>query len=86
MITQKEKRKVRLSITVDPELKALAEQLASENNTTPSGVISRCLEDLARKRKEDAMIGYYQDMAKEHKAFAQHSSKVVSEIVSSWGD
>lgn len=86
MITQIEQRKVRLSITVNPELKELAKVIAEESQTTPSGIISRCLEDLAKKRKEDSMIRYYKAMAKEHKEFAKDSVKVIQKIASSWND
>lgn len=86
MVTQVEQRKVRLSITVDPKLKALAKEIADESRTTPSGVISRCLEELAEKRKEKLMIKYYKDMAQEHKKFAKDSTRVIRKIASSWND
>lgn len=86
MITQTAKRKARLSITVDPELKAIAEKIAKEDNTTTSGVISRCLEQLAHNRKEKLMIEYYQSMGKENDEFADKSVKVIQKIASSWSD
>lgn len=86
MVIQAKQRKVRLSITVAPELKKLANELAEETNSTPSGIISQCLQDLANKRKDDAMISYYKDIAAENKEIAQKSIKVIQKIVSAWGD
>lgn len=86
MVIQTEQRKVRLSVTVNPELKALAQEIADESQTTPSGIVSRCLEELAKKRKEELLIKYYKDMAKENKEFTKSSIKVIQQIASSWND
>jgi len=76
----------RLSVTIKPELKALAEEIARESNTSTSKVVSKCLEDLARNRKETLMIKYYETMAQEDAEFAKKSVKVIQEIASSWSD
>jgi len=86
MVIQTTRKKVQLSVTVSPELKAIADEVAKENNTTCSGVISQCLEELACKRKEELMIKYYKTMAKEHRDFTKKSAKVIQNIASSWGD
>lgn len=86
MVTQTTGRKVQLSITVRPDLKVLAEEIAKENNTTTSGIISQCLEELARNRKEALLIKYYETMAKEHDDFAKKSAGVIQRIASSWSD
>jgi predicted transcriptional regulator len=86
MVTSKTRRKVRLSITVDPELKTLAEKVADETKSTPSAVISQCLEDLAKKRKERSMISYYQDMAQEHDDSGKKTARVMEITVKSWDD
>lgn len=86
MVTQTTRRKVQLSVTVRPELKIMAEELAKENNTTPSGIVSDCLEELARNRKETLMVKYYETMASEHRNFTKKSVKVIQGIASSWGD
>jgi predicted transcriptional regulator len=86
MVTRTTKRKVRLSITVDPELKKLAEKIAGETKSTPSGVISQCLEELAKQRKEQAMIRYYQEEDKEFDEFYNKSAKAIGKIVASWSD
>jgi len=86
MVTQTTVRKVQLSITVNPALKAVAEEIAREKNTTPSGIVSQCLEELAHNREEALMIKYYETMAKEHKDFAKKTAKVIQRIASSWSD
>ncbi len=86
MVTQSTGRKVQLSVTVRPELKVLAEEVAKENNTTTSGLISQYLEDLAHKRKEALLIKYYETMAQEHDDFAKKSVGVIQRIASSWSD
>ena len=86
MVTQTTGRKVQLSVTVRPELKAAAEEIAKENNTTKSGIITQCLEELAHNRKEKLMIDYYQVMAKEDNDFVDKSVKTIQRIASSWSD
>ena len=76
----------KLTVTVSPELKEIASQVAREMKTSRSKVVAQCLEELARSRKEKLMIKYYKDMAKEHRDFAKKSAKVIQEIASSWGD
>ncbi len=84
MVVRTTTRKARLSVTVRPELKAVAEEIARENNTTTSGIVSQCLEELAQTRKENLLIQYYKTMAREHKVFAERSVNVIQKIASSW--
>ena len=86
MVTQTVRRKVRLSITVPPELKAFAQEIAKETNTTASSIVSQCLRELAHKHKERLMIEYYQTMAKEDDQFAKESVGVIQKVASSWSD
>ena len=86
MLTQTKKRKVQLSVTVSPELKVLVQELADANNTTKSGIISKCLEEFAKRRKEELMIRYYESMAQEDEEFANKSIKVIQGIAASWSD
>ena len=86
MVTQKKRPKQRLSITVEPELTAVVDEVVKETATNRSVVISRCLEELARSRKESMMIKYYETMAKEHEDFAKKSVSVINKIASSWVD
>ncbi len=86
MVAQIKRPKARLSITVEPELKAVVDEIVKETNTNRSIVISQCLEELARKRKEALMIKYYKTMAQEHGDFAKKSVKVIQKIAASWND
>ncbi len=81
MATQTTVRKVQLSATVRPELKALAEEIAKENNTTTSGVVSKCLEELAQKRTMELMEEGYKTMAKENKDFAKMTFELQRRVV-----
>lgn len=86
MVTNINKRKARLSVTVEPELKEIAETVAREHNTTTSGLISRFLEEIARSRKEAALKQYYQAMAGEHRDFAEGSAAVIRKIAAAWSE
>jgi len=77
---------IRLSITVKPELKKVADEIAKENKITRSKLISQCLEELSHKRKEELLIKYYKAMAKEHRNFAKQSAGVIQNIAASWRD
>ena len=86
MTTQTKKPKDSISITIEPDLISVIDEIRKETMTTRSGVISRCLEELARNRKEALMIKYYETMANEHDEFAGESTKVIQKIASAWGD
>ena len=86
MVTRIKRPKNRLSITVEPELKAVVDEIVKETKTNRSIVISQCLEELVRNRKEASMIKYYETMEQEHEEFANKSVKVIQKIASSWGD
>ena len=81
MVTQTTGRKVQLSATVRPELKAMAEEIAKESNTTPSGIVSQCLEELAQKRMIALMEEGYKAMAKENKDFAKMAFELQRQVV-----
>jgi hypothetical protein len=67
-------------------LVALVEEIARENKTNRSKIISQCLENLARSRREQLMIKYYDTMAKDHQDFSNKSTPVIQKIVSDWKD
>ncbi len=76
-----------ITVSIPKRLVAVVEEIVKENPTTNrSRVISQCLEGLARSRKEELMIKYYETMAREHQEFAKKSVKVIQKIASSWGD
>ncbi len=76
----------RFTIYTKPELIELVARVAKETKTSRSKVVSQCLEELARKRKEALMIKYYETMAQEHRDFDKKSVKVIQKIASSWSD
>jgi metal-responsive CopG/Arc/MetJ family transcriptional regulator len=75
-----------ITVSIPKRLIAVAEEIAKETKTNRSKVISQCLENLARSRKEELMIKYYETMAKEHDEFANKSIKIIQEIASTWSD
>ena len=79
MVIQTKRRKATLSISINPELKVLAEEIAKENKTTPSGFISQYLEEIARKRMIKLMEEGYREMADENRLLAEQSLFIVSE-------
>ena len=80
------KATTRFTIITRPELKAVVDEVARENKTSRSKIVSQCLEELARNRKEALMVKYYETMASEHRDFAKKSVKVIQKIASSWSD
>ena len=81
MVVRAMERKTRMSITVEPALKAAAEEIARENNTTPSGIISQYLGELTRKRTMALMEEGYKAMAKENKDFAKMTFELQRQVV-----
>lgn len=79
MVAQTKKRKATLSISINPELKVVAEEVAKENNTTPSGFISQYLEEVARKRMIKLMEEGYREMADENRLLAEQSLSIALE-------
>jgi len=78
--------KTTLSVSIDPKLKALAREIADEQQTSPSGLVSRYFESLALKRKEDLMRACYETMNSENSEYNQKSLGIVNKIVSTWDD
>ncbi len=74
----------RLSVTIDPELKAEADEIAKMRGITTSRLVSECLLDMLRKRKRKLLIEYYRTMAAEHDEFAKNTAELVNEVASSW--
>ena len=70
----------RLTIYTKPELIALTETIAKETNTSRSKVVSKCLEELAQKRKRQLMEEGYKVMAKENSDFAKLAFELQSEV------
>ena len=79
MVVQTKKRKATLSLSVNPELKVLVEEVAKENNTNPSGFISQYLEGIARKRMIKLMEEGYREMAGENILLAEQYLPIAAE-------
>ena len=71
MVVQTKMRKVTLSISINPELKVAAEEIAKENNTTTSAMISRYIEEMAEQRTIKLMEEGYRAMAEENRLLAE---------------
>jgi len=78
--------KTTLSISIDPELKALAQEIAVEQKTSPSVLLSRYLESMALKRREELMRTYYETMNSENSEYNRKSLGIINRVVSGWGD
>ena len=75
-----------ITVSIPKRLVTIVEQVVKENKTNRSKVISQCLEDFARRRREKLMIQYYEKMAKEHEQLIPKSVGVIQKIASEWGD
>lgn len=71
MVTRIKRGKDSISITVEPDLIAVVDEIRKETNTSRSGVISRCLEEMARKRTIKLMEEGYREMAEENRLLAE---------------
>ena len=81
MVTQIKRGKDSISITVEPDLIAVVDEIRKETNSTRSGVISRCLEELARRRATALMEEGYKAMAKENEDFAKIAFELQRRVV-----
>ncbi len=75
-----------ISISLSRELIEMADEVARETKTSRSRVIARCLEELARHRRERAMVDYYKAMDPERQRFLDEAQQAISDIVEDWSD
>ncbi|HUV56830.1 MAG TPA: DUF6364 family protein [Dehalococcoidales bacterium] len=71
---------VKLSVSLDKDLIAFADEVASEENISRSRVISNCLSEFAQKRKMQLMEEGYKVMAKENSDFAKLAFALQGEV------
>ena len=71
----------RFTIITRPELKEVADEVARENKTSRSKVISQCLEELAKRRTIALMEEGYKAMAEENKNFAKMAFELQGRVV-----
>jgi len=79
MATQTKRGKDSISITVEPNLIAVVDEIRRETNSTRSGVISRCLEEMAERRMQVRMEEGYREMAEENRLLAEQSLPIALE-------
>ena len=67
----------KLTISVPKNLLAVADKMADEMKISRSKVISLCLQEMADRRKENAMKEGYLAMAEQHGKFAGMTSGIL---------
>ena len=72
---------VKLTISMPPNLMAVADEVAREKRISRSKVVHLCLQELAEKRLRRRMEEGYKAMAKENLAFAAEAFKLADEVV-----
>jgi len=70
-----------MSISVPSRLVSVVEEIVKEENISRSKVVSRCIEDMARKRTMRLMEEGYRAMANENKQIAREFLELQSEAV-----
>ncbi len=73
-----------ITVSIPSKLIAVVEEIVEEDNTNRSKVISRCIEDMAKKRVRKLMEEGYKAMAKEQKQIAREFLELQSEVVPDW--
>lgn len=68
-----------ITVSVPSRLVSFLEEIVKEEKTNRSKVISRCIEDMARKRTIKLMEEGYREMADENRLLAEQSLSIVHE-------
>ena len=71
----------RITVNITKRLVDFVDEMAKEHNTSRSKVISDCLEDLEKKRKQARMEKGYRALAKEHEDFAEMAVGIAAEVL-----
>ncbi len=77
-------RTTKLTISLSKDLVQLADKIASEKKISRSQVISECLNEIAKKRKDELLKEGYLAMAEEHKKLAEMVLPAQREILPEW--
>jgi len=75
---------MKLTISVPKSLAVFADQMAKERHVTRSKIVSMCLADEKRRKKDELMKEGYLAMAHEHSEFVESAEGIVSEILPAW--
>jgi hypothetical protein len=70
----------RMSVYIPKRLADFVKKLALEENTSNSGIIVKCLENLEKEREESLMIEGYQALANEQRLIADIAFSEQSKI------
>ena len=68
-----------ITVSVPSRLVSFLEEIVKEEKTNRSKVISRCIEDMARKRTIKLMEEGYREMADENRLLAEQSLSIALE-------
>jgi metal-responsive CopG/Arc/MetJ family transcriptional regulator len=74
----------KMTVSLPKDLIVLADKVAKEKKISRSKVVSQCLEELARKRKEELMKQGYSATAREHDEFARAAAGIAYETLPEW--
>jgi metal-responsive CopG/Arc/MetJ family transcriptional regulator len=74
-------RVTKMTVSIPKRLVDFADEMANEQKTSRSKVISGCLEDLEKKRKQARMEEGYRALAKKHEEFAQMAAEIAFEVL-----
>jgi metal-responsive CopG/Arc/MetJ family transcriptional regulator len=66
----------KLTISIPKNLLAVADKMAAEMKISRSGAISLCIQEMADRRKENAMKEGYLAMAEQHRKFFENTSSL----------
>ena len=78
------KTTTRFTIVAPQELKELVDEIAREENTSRSQVVSRCLQALAEKRTQQLMEEGYKAMARQQQETASLTHELQSQAGPEW--
>ena len=74
----------KLTVSIPKDLITLADKVAKEKKISRSKVVAHCLQELAKKEKEDEMAEGYKALADEHLAFARMAEHAAREVLPGW--
>jgi metal-responsive CopG/Arc/MetJ family transcriptional regulator len=66
----------KLTISIPKNLLAVADKMAAEMKISRSAAISLCIQEMADRRKENAMKGGYLAMAEQHRKIFENNSSM----------
>lgn len=74
----------KLTISVPKNLIEVTDEIAREQKTSRSKIISACLQELAERRLREEMEAGYKALARENVKFAKDTLHATNEILPDW--